>query len=280
MNLNRFFLLILLLACVSGSYAQKMRAEDIVAKHLDSIGTAATRAQVKSQIIVGNTTVKFISQKRASLPGRVVFASAGEKNFLGMRFDSNIYPFEKFSYDGKKSKVGFVRSGLRSDLGSFVYSNSGIMEESLIGGTLLSSWGLIDLTNKKAKLSYSGTKRTDGKEAYVLSYSPKGSTDVDIKLYFDKETFQHIRTEYKRISSAGIGATPGQSSQINETRISLTESFSNFKAENGLTLPHEYRLFYSSLGQNGTNEIEWVSNLTEFAFNQNLSPGTFDADAN
>ena len=103
---------------------------------------------------------------------------------------------------------------------------------------------------------------------------------MDIKLYFDKDTFQHIRTEYKRISSAGIGTTPGQSSQINETRVSLTESFSNFKAENGLTLPHEYRLFYSSLGQNGTNEIEWISNLTEFAFNQNLSPGTFDADAN
>ena len=55
------------------------------------------------------------------------------------------------------------------------------------------------MANKKAKLSLEGTKKIDGKENYVLSYSPKGGSDVDINLYFDKETFRHTRTEYKQL---------------------------------------------------------------------------------
>lgn len=280
LRLTKVFLLVFFLSTAVDSYAQKLKAEDIVAKHLDSIGTSEARASVKSQIAAGETLVKFVSQRNATLQGRVVFASEGDKSFLGMRFDSTDYPSERFSYDGKKGKVGFVRLGTRSMLGNFILSNSEILEEGLLGGTLSSSWSLLDLTRKNAKLSAGGTKKIDGKETYVLNFSPKGGGDVDIKLYFDKETFRHVRTEYKRVASAGIGKTPEQSSQLIESRISLTEDFSDFKEENKLTLPHSYRLFYSISGQNGTNEIEWTFKLNEFAFNQNLSPDTFDAESN
>lgn len=279
-RLTKVLLLAFLFASAVDSYGQKMKAEDIVAKHLDSIGTAETRSLVKSQVIVGDTLVKFISQRNASLPGRVVFASAGDKSFFGMRFNSTDYPSEKFSYDGKKGRVGFVKLGTRSILGNFVLANAGILEEGLLGGTLSSSWLLHDSTRKKAKLSLDGTKKINGKDAYALSYAPRGGIDVEIKLFFDKESFQHVRTEYKRISSAGIGTNPAQSSRFSETRISLVENFSNFKAEMGVTLPHDYRLLYSISGQNGTTEIEWTFNLTEFAFNQNLAPDTFNAEAN
>ncbi|MEO8072958.1 MAG: hypothetical protein ABI686_06895, partial [Acidobacteriota bacterium] len=85
--------------------------------------------------------------------------------------------------------------------------------------------------------------------------------------------------EYKRTSSAGIGTTPDQSSRFSESRFKLTEDFSDFKTENGLTLPHNYRLNYSITGQNGTTEIQWSFIFNEFAFNQKLADGTFDAEA-
>jgi hypothetical protein len=271
--------LAVLLALTVSSYGQKMKAEDVVAKHLDSIGSAELRASLASQISVGDATVNFKSQKYAPLLGRVVLTSAGEKSFLGMRLGSVDYPHEKFSFDGKKVKVAYVRSGVRSVLGNFIFANGGFLEDGLLGGTLMSSWLLHDKT-KKPKLSMQGSKKIDGRDVYVLGYSPKGGSDFDINLYFDKETFHHIRTEYKRVASAGIGTSPDQSSRFLESRIIFTENFSDFKAEGGLTLPHTYSLNYLISGQNGTTEIEWVFKLNEFAFNQNLSPNTFDADAN
>ncbi len=281
MKFFRFTALSVTFLCVFsvGVAAQKMKAEDVIAKHLDSIATAEKRADVKSQIAVGETVVTFISQKNMTAQGRIVLASAGAKNFFGLNLNAADYPSEKFSYDGKKAKVGFVRSGSRSILGNFISSNNLVLEESLLGGTLSTSWALLNFADKKAKVSYDGTKKIDGKEVYALGYTVKGGSDIEIKLYFDKETFRHVRSEYKRTSSAGIGRTPDQSSRFIETRLKVTEDFSDFKEENGVTLPHTYRLNYQISGQNGTTEIEWSSNLNEFAFNQTFPDSTFDAEA-
>lgn len=273
-----FLGLLIGLFSVSG-IAQKMKAEEIVAKHLDSIANAEKRATIKTQIAVGETTVNFISQKNVSTQGRIVLASDGTKNFLGMNLNAADYPSEKFSFDGNKAKVGYVRLGTRSILGNFISSNNFLLEESLLGGTLSTSWALQNLSNKKVKLSYEGTKKINGKETYAIGYSVSGGSDVDIKLYFDKSTFQHVRSEYKRISSAGIGTNPNQSSQFSETRFKVTESFSNFKEVNGITLPHSYVITYEVTGQRGTTEMEWKSVLTQFAFNQNFPDTTFDAEA-
>jgi hypothetical protein len=261
-------------------FAQKMKPEDVLAKHLESIGTAEVRAAVKSQLAVGDVSVEFISQKNLTANGRIVMASEGTKNFLGMNLNANDYPLEKFTYDGKKSKVAFVRTGVRSVLGNFILSNDLLLEESLLGGTLSTSWALSNTANNKAKVSFDGTKKIDGKEVYVLGYSPKGGGDIDIKLYFDKETFRHVRTEYKRTSSAAIGRTIDESARQSESRLKVVEDFSDFKAEKGVMLPHSYKLNYSVSGQNGTTEIEWKFNLTQFVFNQTLDAKTFDAEAN
>jgi hypothetical protein len=278
-----FVLFAVFSASVSG---QKLKAEDVLAKHLESIGTAEARASLKSLITVGDATVKFITPKNQPTQGRIVMASAGGKYFMGMNLSAADYPSEKFSYDGKKAKVAFVRTNARSILGQFVLSNTLLLEESLLGGTLSTSWALMNIADNKAKLSFDGTKKIDGKEVYVLGYLPKGGGDVDINLYFDKETFRHVRTEYKRIASAsqnrglGTGVSRADTSLQNESRLKVVEDFSDFKAENGITLPHSYRLNYSINGQNGMTEIEWTFNFIQFAFNQNLDANTFDAEAN
>lgn len=261
-------------------HAQKMKPEDILAKHLDSIGTAEDRAATKSLIAVGSAEIKIITKITNPVVGRIVIASAGMKNFWGMNLNSTDYPSEKFSYDGKNAKVGMVRLGNRSTLGSFVQSNDLMLEQGLFGGTLSNSWAMLNAANRKAKLSFDGKKKINGKVTYVLNYLPKGGGDIDVNLYFDAESFRHVRTEYKRVSSAGIGARPEDSTKFNENRITLTEDFSDFKPEGKLMLPHSYRISYLTTGNSkGSTEIEWTFILTEFAANQNLSDGTFDIDA-
>ncbi len=276
-QLPMYSTLFLVLISVS-AFSQKLKPEEILAKHLDSIATSEIRSANKNRIIVGDADIRFITPKNIPVIGRLVLASSKEKNFFGIVSNSINYPSEKFSFDGKKSKVGFVKDGRRSVLGNFVVSNTVSLEESLLGGALSTSWALLNWDSKKVKLTSEGTKKIDGKEAYAIGYGAK--SDFDITLYFDKETFRHIRTEYKRTSSAGIGNDPTQSSRFNETRFKITEDFSDFKNEKGLTLPHKYRINYSIIGQNGTTEIQWDFILNEFAFNQNLADGTFDADAN
>ncbi len=259
------------------AFSQKMKPEEILTKHLDSIGTSTVRTADKTRIMVGDADVTFVSQKNLPTKGRIVLASAGEKFFWGLSLSSLDYPSEKFSFDGNKAKVGYVRIGVRSVLGNFVSSNNILLEEGLLGGTLSTSWALLNMADKKIKLTSEGTKKIDGKDTYVLGFAAK--SDLDIIFYFDKETFRHVRTEYKRTSSAGIGTNPNQSSRFNESRFKITEEFSDFKTEKGLTLPHNYRLNYLVSGQNGTTEIQWNFIFNEFAFNQTLADGTFDAEA-
>jgi len=280
MNIFKLSALFVVLFFSTSAFAQKMRAEDVLAKHLDSIGTAEARAAIKNQIAVGTAEVKSITKITTPVVGRIVLVSAGEKNFWGMSLNSTDYPSEKFSFDGKEAKVGFVKLGNRSTLGNFVLSNDLLLEQGLFGGTLSNAWAMLGIENRKAKISLDGTKKINGKESYVLSYSPKGGGDINVNLYFDKETFRHVRSEYKRIASAGIGSTPEASSRFNENRITLTEDFADFKPENGLTLPHSYRILYSTTGtSSGSTGIEWNFTLTEFAVNQNLAASTFDIDA-
>lgn len=277
---NLFLVSVLFLMLFSfSSFGQKLTAEEIIAKHLDSIGKPEMRSPSKSRVMVGDALVTYVSGRNRKLAGRIVLASVGAKNFLGMNLSSLDYPQEKFSFDGKKAKVAYVKDGERSILGKFVQANNQLLEESLFGGVLSTSWGLLNLAEKSAKISADGTKKINGREVYVLDYSKKG-TDIGIKLYFDKETFHHVRSEYKRISSGGIGVTPDQSTSINETRYKVTEDFSDFKDESGLMIPHTYSIFYSTTGQIGTTEIRWDFSMTQFAFNQKLDEKTFDAEAN
>ncbi len=260
---------------VASVYGQKLKPEEIIAKHRLSIGSAERLSSVKSLIAVGEVRVDYITQKNQPAAGRIVIASEGNKIFFGMQLNATDYPQEKIIFDGSKTDVAAVRAGSRSIFGNFMQSNNAIVSQGLISGTLATSWALLDAAQRGAKISSGGTKKIDGKEVYVLNFNPKGTSDLDITLYFDQQTFQHVRTEYKRTSSASMGRTPEESSRMQETRLKVTEDFSDFKEVQGINVPSKYRIHYSISGQNGTTEIAWTANLSEFAANQPLDPGTF-----
>jgi tellurite resistance-related uncharacterized protein len=266
-------------------FAQKMNPEEIIAKHLDSIGTIEKRSVIKNQMVLGDA--KFAAKGNGlSASGKIVIFSANNKSLWGMNFNSNEYPVDRYSYDGKNTKIGYIRPGVRSTLGGFILSYTELLREGLLGGTLTSSWVLLNNESGKAKLSFDGTKEISEKEVYVLSYSPKKGSDLSIKMYFDKQTYQHVRTEYNRVISARQGATIDTSAGQGQESYQLIEKFSDFKKAGDLTLPTKYTISYEFTTnalirsrENTTRQLEWTFNISDFSYNQQLDDTTFDIDA-
>ena len=262
---------------------QKITAEEVIAKHLESIGSSDVRSATKTLIAVGPAKQKFTSTADAPIDGRIVIASEATKLFMGMNMASPQYPGQKFVFDGKSANVGITSVGGRDFLGNFVKDNAPLLKSGLLGGTLSTGWLLSNVSSMKGKLTFEDTKRIDGRDNYVLQFAPKGGSDLNIYLYFDVETFRHVRTEYKRMTSAPqgimvrptVGASGDNSGKQSETRISLTEQFSDFRPEKGVTLPHLYKIQYSYSGNQGTVQCEWTFTLTEFGVNQKFDPATF-----
>ena len=121
-----------------------------------------------------------------------------------------------------------------------------------------------------------GTKKIDGREAYVLSYEPKKGSDIRIKVYFDKENYRHIRTEYLRTNQPGMGHDPNTSSSLVETHENLTEDFSDFKTEYNVTLPRKYKITLYSEANGRTYEGTYTMAFTDFYYNSKLDAGTFE----
>ena len=71
------------------------------------------------------------------------------------------------------------------------------MKEGLLGGIFSTGWPLLNLKDKPATLAYREAT-IDGRRLHEIDYHPKqGFGDMKIKLYFDMETYRHVRTEYR-----------------------------------------------------------------------------------
>lgn len=261
--------------------AQKMKAEDVIAKHLESLGPAAARTDAKGRVAMGTSRASFKARNAVgTIDGRAVVASLSQKAMLALVFNSPTYIGEKFGYDGKKLSIGYVTPGRRSVLGNFLLQYGEIFKEGLMGGTLTSAWPLLNLQERGAKLEYSGTDKINDRQVHKLSYSPKKGSDVKIALYFDAQTFEHLRTQYDRtIGSRLAGGGIDNQARQQETRYKLVENFSGYKKEGELNLPHSYSMQLEINHTSGSSLDKWETELTEFLFNQDIDEKGFDVEA-
>jgi hypothetical protein len=255
--------------------SDKISPEEIVAKHLESIGASETRASIKSRIASGTVAVSFQAPRPANFTGRTIMASEENKNFVGLTFENSGYTQEKFASDGQNVTIGYIVPGERSNLGDFLLTYKDIVKSGLLGGTLSSAWPLLNLPAQKVKLESGGTKKIDGKPAVELKYVLRSGSDVQISMFFDQETFRHVRTEYTKVISAGIGSNINGSGGQRPTRYKLTEDFSNFQKEGGLMLPHTYKITLDLDTMAGTFAGNWQLTLNQFSFNQPIPATTF-----
>jgi len=267
-----------------GRADQKLAPAELVAKHLEAIGPAEARARVSGMKIKGTCLLTVRQGGNGQVDGEAVMASQGSMNMINMTFNSPDYPYESLKYDGKKFVASQFRPGLRTSLAQFFLTNEVLFKEGIVGGILSASWPLLNLQDKNPKLEYAGLRKVGGKQMHALKYMPRKGSDLKVTLFFDAETFQHVRSEYERTIyttdqqriPGGGGTLPTPSSpRSSNARINAFEEFADFKSEGGLNLPHTYRFELSIQSEVRPALVDWIFNLTDFTLNAQLDIGEF-----
>ena len=275
-----FILSFALLFCVvdAGPIEDKVSVEELIAKHVEAIGTAEARRPSRSRIVAGGSLMNLRTGGRGNASGAALIASQDERVLLKAEFTNATYPFEKLGFDGEKFHARQYAPGARSPLAQFLLSHDVIFSEGLIGGTLSSAWPLLNLPERAPKLQYGGTDKIKGRQVHKVKYTPRHGGELKITLFFDAERFQHLRTEYERVIPAPMGATPGASASQREIRYKLVEEFGDFRAESGLNLPHTYTLQFSVFQLDNPLALDWTINLTRFTFEHPIETKEFVTD--
>jgi hypothetical protein len=243
---------------------------------LASIGSVEELAAARTRVATGATQARLrLTNSAVELSGPAQLASDGDKFLLMMVFQSNNYPHEKATFDGQNQNIGVLAQGGRSPLGNFLASQPSLLKHGLIGGVLSSAWPLLHLDRRDAKLSYGGTDKINGKPVHRLKYVPRNTGDLIINLYFDANTFQHVRSQYEYVISARQGAVAEASASQRDNRYRLVEDFSDFQQTGKLMLPHTYTIGLTIELPNKTQTLEWAINFQQFAFNETIDANVF-----
>ncbi|MGA8272701.1 MAG: hypothetical protein WB919_14165 [Candidatus Sulfotelmatobacter sp.] len=275
----RFVAIFLVQASLSlPTHAADMKPEDLVARHLGSLGTSEVRAAVKSHVVQGKLIYKPLVGGGGTVSGSWGRVSEQRKFNFVMRFGLGDYRGEQFVYDGNKTYIAAeTASHVRSRFGDFVHSQDYILKEGLLGGELSTGWALENLEENHPKLTYAGLKKVDGRQLYDLEYHSKQSSDLQIHLYFDPETYHHVKTLYSMAYSPNVGGNITASASQQEIRYTIEERFNDFKIANGMTLPSTYSIEYTEERQNGRTLVDhWDMTVDQSSDNVGLDPKNFD----
>ena len=276
----------------------------LIQKHLESIGTPERIKAVRSWGVSGKADVKFILGASGNLTNGVFLCvSDGPKVGIRMDFEDVNYPGEYLAYDGNEVTVGHITPGQKSPLADFIFLHNAVMTEGFLGGVLSTAWPLLHIGDEKPRMILKETE-VSGRRLYVLEYGTPGKRpgNMRVRLFFDKDNFHHVRTEYKvqvadeltsvrNIVSGGINnalSTPSgmpASSAPKDTIMEsqpdsiylLVEEFDNFAVVGGLALPLRYSLEYSLEGHGATFLAKWTVQAEYFTNNGNIDPTFFVA---
>ncbi len=235
-------------------------ADELVTRHLDSIASPTVRAGFKTRVAQGPVHFAILVGGAGTLDGKAVLVSEGKKLQFMMKLPNNLYRGEQFIFDGEKDQVAFSSAQqTRSAFGNFVFVQNAVLREGLIGGVLSTAWPLLNVDERKAKLSFEGLKKIDGQDLYDLRYHPHKNTDLEIHLYFDPQTHRHVETvcSYSVPLSLTLGGETATAGRY-ANRFELKERFSDFKTVDGVTLPTRDDIQFSQELQNGRTTLwDW-----------------------
>jgi hypothetical protein len=238
---------------------KKLTPEELLARHLESIGSKEAIAAVKTRALIGSVKALNRLGQAGEIIGKGVFLSESPKLIYSMKFPSTQYPSEQMAFDGSLSATGYLPEGKRSNLSLFLSQQTLPLTEGLLGGALSTSWSLLRLEQLKSRFDYRGIKKVNDRQLHVLNYRQRsGSPDLKVTLYFDVATFRHVKSEYKFTIPARIGVGANNSNLTQESYYLLIEEFDDFRAVDGLTLPHTYKMQLSISTSNGSLLMDWL----------------------
>jgi hypothetical protein len=244
----------------------KLTPEELVNRHLQSIGPAEAIQKVQNRALNGTLVATSLLSRAGTMAGKASMLSKGPKTRIGLAIDVPDYPSEQFTFDGSRTAAGSSIPGVQAPLSDFVHLNGILMREGLIGGVLTTAWPLLDLPARKPLLSYGGLKKVDGKEYHLLKYKPnKGAMAANVTLFFDTETFRHVRTQYN--VEVGGGTSSGMGNTAGLVRVQVVEEFGDFKEKDGLRLPYSYTIRYAGDTSGRTLMATWAIKVTTLDHN-------------
>jgi hypothetical protein len=136
----------------------------------------------------------------------------------------------------------------------------GLLKEGLVSGVLSTAWPLLDLAGRGPKLKYEGLKNVDERPLHQLAYkAAKGQGDVRVLLFFEPETFRHLRSEYRLTLRPSMSVAIDRSASQQDTRFEMEESFGAFETAAGLTLPTRWTLSFHMDGPSTNALWRWES---------------------
>jgi hypothetical protein len=279
--LSAVLLAALVIPAANAAKKQKLKAEDLLALHLDSIGPAEVRAGMKSRLYRGKGIWRAMVGGSGQMHGTVLHAS--EEGSCALRFDTQgnpAYYGEHLIFDGKEVRVLMAFQNGRSPLGEFFWINKAILQEGLLGGATSNAWALLRRDPKKLKLKYRGLKKVDERELHRLDYRPKkGGSSLNIWLFFEPETYHHVQTSYRQKIPAPPSDNPLDSARMQDSYTTVTETFWNFQEIDGLNLPSNWKIHYNRAGQ-GRTEVssivwEWEMGFTSASHNEPIDPAYY-----
>jgi hypothetical protein len=258
-------------------WSADIKPEEVLTKHLNAIGSAEARKSIKSRAVQGMATYHVLVGGSGAIDGKLQFASEGSKSNYLFRVNGSEYHGEQFIFDGSKMSVaGTWADKTRSEFGNLVLTQDIFVRDNLLCGVWSTDWPLLDLEGHKARLHVEGIKKIDGKDLLAVRYQPKKSTDLEIVLYFDPKTYQHVATIYKMEPPSSIGGGELQQAGKQRRRIRVDERFSNFRTADGLTLPYYYDLRFTIETERGfTKTVEWEVKELSIANNMSIDPRSF-----
>lgn len=289
-------ILVLVLACLSCAFAEsneEFTPAALIARHLQSIGTPEQRTDAKTRVAAGTAHYKIVNGGAGEMDGAATLVGEGRNLRVILKFKNGDYRGEDLLTDGDRVQV--FGNPKRSLMGQFLYDESALLTEGILGGTLGTAWPLLDPKVRSAKVSYEGLKNVEGTELHELKYVPKKKTDLDIRLYFDKETFRHVLTVASvTINPRLLGGVPGSGTdfmgrgEIGATgsspetstvrqqplRFRIEQRFGGFKQVQGLTLPHTCSIRFSAEGYRSA-VIAYEATFDEVNQNIGLDPRNF-----
>jgi hypothetical protein len=257
------------------SAEHELTAEELIQRHLKSIAPLDRLKARQSFALRGDCVYRILSGGALSADGMSQIVSKGKAYNILFSFAAGEYGGTEYLTDGKKTDTRYTSGGQVNPLWIFLEGYDVLLTEGLLGGELTTAWSLLDVKHRKPKLSYRGLQKVDGRELHRLDYRMrKGGGGLQVRLYFEPETYHHVLSTYEVVQSAPAGSDPDQSARQRVTRQRIEERFADFENLNGYVLPSSWTLeFFKS--NNDANAIQPGEGFgtTSTVRSMNTSPG-------
>ncbi len=272
------FSLMVFLLSGSGLMGQKLTVEEVITRHLSAVGAGAVTR--KTSNIQGRGKLQILVGGRAALTGPFYLQSRDKEFSYLLHFNISDYEHERLIANSEEADLGFITPGAHSPLGDFLYVHKLILREGLWGGVLSTAYPLFDIAFRQPKLKYAGLKKERGRKLHRIDYTfkrPQGS--LKVRLFFDPDTFSHVRTSYRLVRPAPLAANTIASARLKSTLHHLTEDFEDFREEGGMLMPHRWTVRYLFDATDETISWEWQHELLAFEFDGQLDEAVFSSVA-